>query len=611
MKKRGFTLIELLAVIVVLAIIALIAVPIVINLINKTRQGSAKESARAYVKAVENYQIESLLNNNEILVTGKYNVSKETVIENKKYKSLNSIVELGGTKPSGGTVTISEKQKVSSAMLCENNYLIEYVNENLNIVSDDCGDLGNTIEYSTDTNDYAIKRILTITYPNSNYEFYYKVSGKATLSEKEIEKNKEMKTNLSTISIVLEENQNVEAWLVKSGKKVSIRTYIEDKIDNAEIVDLKISDETAIYPTLSNQEIINSTLIKLDYEKQEGSSAYYSLDDGTSWIKYEGATSTPQIINNIKAKIVRDKSKREGNVVEKNVEQATNTLGKDAYDGNASTYVNIGTSIKYMNIDSSMIGEKIGVSQVNTATTSVTMKALDKDDNVLETKKFSALSKFTSIMTVPENTVRISLTGSGNWPWIGEIGIYSFPTYKISEVVYPTISSTGVTEGYYKIAISYPKNVEKKLYSYDKKTWYEYDKSVNLKIKSTLYMKGVYSNNNETPIASYIYETSNDFISKDAYDGNASTYVNIGTSIKYMNIDSSMIGEKIGVSQVNTATTSVTMKALDKDDNVLETKKFSALSKFTSIMTVPENTVRISLTGSGNWPWIGEIGIYK
>ena len=40
MNKKGFTLIELLAVIVILAIIALIAVPIVLGIIDNTKESS-------------------------------------------------------------------------------------------------------------------------------------------------------------------------------------------------------------------------------------------------------------------------------------------------------------------------------------------------------------------------------------------------------------------------------------------------------------------------------------------------------------------------------------------------------------------------------------------
>ena len=50
--KRGFTLIELLAVIVILAIITLIAVPVLLNIINDTKNSSEKESIKLYLDTV-------------------------------------------------------------------------------------------------------------------------------------------------------------------------------------------------------------------------------------------------------------------------------------------------------------------------------------------------------------------------------------------------------------------------------------------------------------------------------------------------------------------------------------------------------------------------------
>ena len=54
MKKKGFTLIELLAVIVILAVIALIAVPIVLNIINNSKDSSYVRSAELYAHSLEN-----------------------------------------------------------------------------------------------------------------------------------------------------------------------------------------------------------------------------------------------------------------------------------------------------------------------------------------------------------------------------------------------------------------------------------------------------------------------------------------------------------------------------------------------------------------------------
>lgn len=52
-RNKGFTLIELLAVIVILAIIALIATPIVLGIINDTKESANKQSAEFIVNAVE------------------------------------------------------------------------------------------------------------------------------------------------------------------------------------------------------------------------------------------------------------------------------------------------------------------------------------------------------------------------------------------------------------------------------------------------------------------------------------------------------------------------------------------------------------------------------
>lgn len=52
-ENKGFTLIELLAVIVILAIIALIATPVIMKIINDSRQSAAEESAKLMVSQAE------------------------------------------------------------------------------------------------------------------------------------------------------------------------------------------------------------------------------------------------------------------------------------------------------------------------------------------------------------------------------------------------------------------------------------------------------------------------------------------------------------------------------------------------------------------------------
>jgi len=63
MKKKGFTLIELLAVIIILAIIALIATPIILNVINNARRGTAERSVEGFAAAVNLARVEYMFEN--------------------------------------------------------------------------------------------------------------------------------------------------------------------------------------------------------------------------------------------------------------------------------------------------------------------------------------------------------------------------------------------------------------------------------------------------------------------------------------------------------------------------------------------------------------------
>lgn len=69
MNKKGFTLVELLAVIVILAIIALIATPIVINVVNESREKANLRSIESYAKAYETAYYQALLTDNTVEFT--------------------------------------------------------------------------------------------------------------------------------------------------------------------------------------------------------------------------------------------------------------------------------------------------------------------------------------------------------------------------------------------------------------------------------------------------------------------------------------------------------------------------------------------------------------
>ena len=114
-KNKGFTLIELLAVIVILAIIAIIAVPIILNVIEKSKESSAVDSAYGYINAIENN-------------LAMAEVKSGLVAENKEYSDLREFEEtynitVKGTKPESGRFTL-EKRKVVNASFVINGYSV-------------------------------------------------------------------------------------------------------------------------------------------------------------------------------------------------------------------------------------------------------------------------------------------------------------------------------------------------------------------------------------------------------------------------------------------------------------------------------------------------------
>ena len=110
---KGFTLVELLAVIVILAVIALIATPIVLSIINDTKESAVIRSAEMYVGAVENKIMQEnmiqggKLNPKDCIVGSDGNVTCDgTPLE----------IEVNGDKPDSGLITY-DRGRVTSIEL--------------------------------------------------------------------------------------------------------------------------------------------------------------------------------------------------------------------------------------------------------------------------------------------------------------------------------------------------------------------------------------------------------------------------------------------------------------------------------------------------------------
>ena len=108
-KKNGFTLIELLAIIVILAIIAVITVPIILNIIESSKRGAAKDSAYGYKDSVNKWYVSKLTEDpNYVLNDGTYSVSElETTVEGKQPGS-NSWVTIANSDITDGCLQFDE-----------------------------------------------------------------------------------------------------------------------------------------------------------------------------------------------------------------------------------------------------------------------------------------------------------------------------------------------------------------------------------------------------------------------------------------------------------------------------------------------------------------------
>ena len=168
-NKNGFTLIELLAVILILGVIALIAIPTVNNIVVEAKKGAATTSAANYINSVENAVAKSMLTLEEVLTSSTYDVSE-----------LNSKINLSGTTPTKGSLSVDSNGLVTFASLCVNNFKITYNNSVTTVVANNCDDMtyleanlnGTNPVLGTNMIPVNIANDGTVTYANTNAAWY-------------------------------------------------------------------------------------------------------------------------------------------------------------------------------------------------------------------------------------------------------------------------------------------------------------------------------------------------------------------------------------------------------------------------------------------------------
>ena len=175
--KRGFTLIELLAVIVILAIIALIATPIVLNIINDSKESATLRSAEMYITGVENSVMKKNMNAGGNFSPNSCQVQPNGNLLCDDKDTLE--VEIKGEKPTSGTITFEEGKVIDVRLIYKNATIVMNDNRDLVFEEDASGTEEKTLATicTHDTTNGVAEKTVGAKYscevkPGTSYNFY-------------------------------------------------------------------------------------------------------------------------------------------------------------------------------------------------------------------------------------------------------------------------------------------------------------------------------------------------------------------------------------------------------------------------------------------------------
>ena len=130
--KKGFTLAELLAVIAIIAIVAVVTAPIVIDVIQSSREKAFINSAHGLVVAAGTYQAEKQALNENSTLSINYKTSSDDV---------KNLLKTDGELPDAGEFEIDDNGKVKLALWSDSAHICVVkgasskeivINENIN-----------------------------------------------------------------------------------------------------------------------------------------------------------------------------------------------------------------------------------------------------------------------------------------------------------------------------------------------------------------------------------------------------------------------------------------------------------------------------------------------
>ena len=125
--KKGFTLIELLAVIVILAVLALIATPVVLNIINGSKENTLLRSADFYLDAVDQAVTRKNLTTYFAPTSCEIQNNGNLICDENE----EVVVDVSGEKPTSGQIVFSDGKVTSAQMTISNQEIV--MNEGMDL----------------------------------------------------------------------------------------------------------------------------------------------------------------------------------------------------------------------------------------------------------------------------------------------------------------------------------------------------------------------------------------------------------------------------------------------------------------------------------------------
>ena len=473
---------------------------------------------------------------------------------------------------------------IEKTLVIDENYEQKLIDINIKADKELGTEVEVTINYNVSLNSIFLYKIGNKEEEWKNYNGTFKVTSYDVLDANL--QNEDNKTVV--IYAKAEDNAN--------NKIIISKNIINLDLDIPEKPDIKIikSDD---YATITSNGILLNSEVEIEYDKREDITNYYSLDQGKTWIKYEG-----KIIGlknwRIYAKSVKNETGLESVSIKEANPANINAIGVSAYDGDDTTSFTTKSSA-YINIDNSTIGKNIKVKiKLRDSYYKGSLKLLNKDNSVIYSE---AASTGVHTIKIIDGTVKLQFTAYNAWgdpDELIEISLEDEPEININHS-YPKMTLNDVEKYYVTVTINYLENCIERLYKINDEEWKEYkDDNILLNIGDTIYAKGINQLGYETDILEYNVEIPSDAIGPEAYDGDDTTSFTTKSSA-YMNIDNSVIGKNIKVKiKLSDSYYKGSLKLLNKDNSVIYSEDAS-----TGVHTIKiiDGTVKLQFTPYNAW----------